>query len=678
MAEKKVIILDVETSGAVEGFENLNDVILQQKQITIEFKKELLLLEEQLKKTPANALGEQKNLKDRIDGLKTSIKDQGLAVQELNLKKQTASDTDKKFTTSTNSLTDSVVKNGGAMGVLNTITGGLAQRFKDAYEASDLLKGGMGRALTSFNKFSTGAKAALISTGIGALVVAVGVLASYWDDITGLVGGINGDMKEQGEIANKNVLAEEQKLKTLNSQDNILKLQGKTETEILNIKKQQTADVIKSLEIQLIAQQSQRDAQVEASKRNRDILSGVLQFISAPITILLNTIDEIGKAFGKDFGLSGVFDKVSTLIFDPEEVAIEGDKAIQETKDKLNELKNTQAGYEVSINTIAKTASDERKKLSDEASEVAKQDAIKKGEDDIRLAKERADSLEAIRKAEIDTESERRAEELLQIELQYAALIEQAILYNQSTDELKEAQRTKELELQAIFDSEDKTRSDKVIKEAQDEAQRLIEIEQVFQDAKRNALQSGLNLLMQFAGRNKAIALGILVVQKGLAVADIIVGASKSIAGQTAAIALANQAALATPAAIGSFGISAIPVIAANTASLLKGIASTKISAGAGIASILAAGINSATAITSSSGGLGGGGGGGGTRGGSAPMPSQTAPSFNIVGAQGLDNQIATGLGTQPTQPLRAYVVANEVTTQQSLDRNIIQNASLG
>jgi len=64
--------------------------------------------------------------------------------------------------------------------------------------------------------------------------------------------------------------------------------------------------------------------------------------------------------------------------------------------------------------------------------------------------------------------------------------------------------------------------------------------------------------------------------------------------------------------------------------------------------------------------------------GGSAPIPSQSAPSFNILGAQGLDNQIATGLGTQPTQPLRAYVVANEVTTQQSLDRNIIQNASLG
>lgn len=663
MAEKKVIILDVETSGAVEGFDNLNDVILQQKQITIEFKKELLLLEEQLKKTPANALGEQKNLKDRIDGLKTSIKDQGLAVQELNLKKQTASDTDKKFTTSTNSLTDSVVKNGGAMGVLNTLTGGLAQQFKDAYEASDLLKGGMGKALTAFKSFSTGAKAALISTGIGALVVAVGVLASYWDDITGLVGGINGDMKEQGEIANKNVLAQEQKLKTLNSQDNILKLQGKTETEILNIKKQQTADVIKSLEIQLIAQQSQRDAQVEASKRNRDILSGVLQFISAPITILLNTIDEIGKAFGKDFGLSGVFDKVSTLIFDPEEVAIEGDKAIQETKDKLNELKNTEAGYEVSINTIAKTASDERKKLSDEASEVAKQDAIKKGEDDIRLAKERADALEAIRKAEIDTETERRAEELLQIELQYAALIEQAILYNQSTDELKIAQRTKELELQAAFDAEDKKRIDDLRAKEKEQSDKIFEELKRIEQEKILIRLGTFNNLISIFGAETSLGKKFIIAKNLLLAKELIIEATKTIAFSKQALVRSVVAVAEGSAQTAKVGFPAnIPLLigyAAQAVGIISAIKSATKKANVNVGGDM----GSLPSI----------------RGGDVSAPtSQSAPSFNIVGAQGLDNQIATGLGTQPTQPLRAYVVANEVTTQQSLDRNIIQNASLG
>jgi hypothetical protein len=58
--------------------------------------------------------------------------------------------------------------------------------------------------------------------------------------------------------------------------------------------------------------------------------------------------------------------------------------------------------------------------------------------------------------------------------------------------------------------------------------------------------------------------------------------------------------------------------------------------------------------------------------GGGAPS---MAPQFNVVGNSGV-NQIAETLGQQ--QPVQAYVVANNVTTAQSMDRNIIQNASLG
>jgi hypothetical protein len=68
--------------------------------------------------------------------------------------------------------------------------------------------------------------------------------------------------------------------------------------------------------------------------------------------------------------------------------------------------------------------------------------------------------------------------------------------------------------------------------------------------------------------------------------------------------------------------------------------------------------------------------------GGSAPSMSASggggtpaAPSFNVVGNSGV-NQIAQTLGSQ--QPVQAYVVANNVTTAQALDRNIIQNASMG
>ncbi len=52
------------------------------------------------------------------------------------------------------------------------------------------------------------------------------------------------------------------------------------------------------------------------------------------------------------------------------------------------------------------------------------------------------------------------------------------------------------------------------------------------------------------------------------------------------------------------------------------------------------------------------------------------APSFNLVG-QGGTNQLAEAIGSQSQQPVRAYVVSNDVTTAQSLDRNIVESASL-
>jgi hypothetical protein len=69
----------------------------------------------------------------------------------------------------------------------------------------------------------------------------------------------------------------------------------------------------------------------------------------------------------------------------------------------------------------------------------------------------------------------------------------------------------------------------------------------------------------------------------------------------------------------------------------------------------------------------GGGGGGGVPTGGGAP----SAPQFNVVGNSGV-NQLAGIMATNEQTPVKAYVVPSDVTTGQSLDRNIIKNASLG
>jgi hypothetical protein len=71
------------------------------------------------------------------------------------------------------------------------------------------------------------------------------------------------------------------------------------------------------------------------------------------------------------------------------------------------------------------------------------------------------------------------------------------------------------------------------------------------------------------------------------------------------------------------------------------------------------------------------GGGGGSAPSGGGMGSAPAAPSFNVVGASST-NQLAQTIGNQQQQPIKAFVVANDVTTQQSLDRNIVSSASIG
>ena len=74
------------------------------------------------------------------------------------------------------------------------------------------------------------------------------------------------------------------------------------------------------------------------------------------------------------------------------------------------------------------------------------------------------------------------------------------------------------------------------------------------------------------------------------------------------------------------------------------------------------------TQFTSSTTSADTGGGGGG-----ATAPTMSAPQFNVVGQSGV-NQLAS----LNQQPIQAYVVSGQVTSQQALDRNRLANATLG
>jgi len=216
--------------------------------------------------------------------------------------------------------------------------------------------------------------------------------------------------------------------------------------------------------------------------------------------------------------------------------------------------------------------------------------------------------------------------------------------------------------------AEQKVIDDKKLADAKDLADRQIAAEQAVADAKRNALDTSLNILQQFAGKNKAVALGILAIQKGLAIADVVTGAAK-------AIGLAKASAAPTPINPPFLGPGVPnPSFLANAKIAATSIVATKIGAATSIASILAAGIGSASSITAGGGGGASGGSGGG---GSISTPATVAPNVNVVGAS-RTNAIAETIAQQGQQPIKAYVVANDVTTQQGLNRSIVTSASIG
>jgi hypothetical protein len=117
--------------------------------------------------------------------------------------------------------------------------------------------------------------------------------------------------------------------------------------------------------------------------------------------------------------------------------------------------------------------------------------------------------------------------------------------------------------------------------------------------------------------------------------------------------AYASQLIIGDPTSIVRAQIAAGVAVAGGLARVAA-ISATKFNSGA-----------AAPTAPSASGAVGGGGG------------SVPAPQFNIVGQSGT-NQLAEGIGSQFNQPVRAYVVGQDVTTSQQLQRQRVRTATFG
>lgn len=310
---------------------------------------------------------------------------------------------------------------------------------------------------TAFTKSAIGGlqgiKGAVAATGIGLLVIAVGLLVAYWDDIKGLMTGVSAEQEKLNELAAAEVETQKSKLDQLNGQDNILRLQGLSEKQILELKIKQTDEVIAATENQIKQNEITFKAQYEAEKRNREILKGILTFLQAPLLTVLKTIDEIAAFAGFETNLAeGLLDFESKLIFDEGEVEAEFKKAQKEQIDGLNKLKNDRAGMVLQIQQIDKQAAEERKKIAQEALDNEKANDA-----------ERLQAKRDLQDAELELMDEGIEKELLKNKYKYERLIEDT----KNDEKLKNSEKLKlnEAYAQQQTQQEEAIRADFLIKE---------------------------------------------------------------------------------------------------------------------------------------------------------------------------------------------------------------------
>ena len=489
-----------------------------------------------------------------------------------------------------------------AVRALDRYTGGLASKLVAVGKAAKL----SGKAM----------KTALISTGIGALVVALGLVVQYWDEIGEALGFINKDLEKQKALNDELLTSIDSQLSLLQKEQKYNEQRGISNSENLEKQKQilLAKDAIlkrsiKILETQLLQEQA-------AAKE-------------------VTTWDKINAGFqGFLFGYS----KQAEILAKTAGVSTEEQKKLNNLQGELNKLKSDELDLDLLLNPPA---------------EKKKEKLKEKVETDPAI-EEKAKTIEEIAKLEdayAQKQLTRQEQELNAVSEKYFALIEKAKQFNLDTAELEENRKAEEDAINQKYDDEKKEKEKADLDYWANESEKRLKKDKEISDAaikiaeeEFKAKQTSLN---GYAGALQTIG-GVLgeetAAGKSLAIASSLINTYASITGTLKAFSGVPVPGYAIAQAIAT-GVAGFAQI--------KKIASVKVPSGRGGSASVPSG------------------------GGSAPATESIPPAFNVVGASGT-NQLADAIGGQTQQPTKAYVVANDVTSAQSMQRAIIEGASIG
>ncbi len=630
------------TSEAQKSFEDLGKIIAEQKQITIEFEKELIDLEQQLVAT-GNADWNPKGdaLKKKIVGIKEAIKDQRIALKDLNGQRAKAKKSQEDYT-------KGLSKTSGVVKVLNKLTGGLAGEL--LYLGKAAMKGG--KAM----------RVALISSGIGVAVALIGLLVQHWETIGEFLGFINSDLEDQVALNERNLDLTGQEITQIDLKIKLGKKRGenvddliKKRKELIKLEKQQTLNSIADLKLQKI------ELENEAKK---------LTFMERMGQIFVKTKDQQGKTTKE------------------EQDAIDAkEKQITDLENKLLNIEINELPDAPKVKTPEEKEK-EQKRLLDRVDKLQKQSlevSLSKEEKEIQAVKDKYDeTIKAAKLANIETGiiEEGKREELALIDAKYRELEleefekqekrKQEILDGIGVEGLeakikaiedKAEKDAKELEdlgahrdqIEAIYqESEDKIAeivkgaSDKVKKENKAAGDADVKTAEEVAAAKDAVIWNSVDNIDQSF---KALA-ALDEENKGLQAASLIasnlIGAAKTIQSTVAANAAATAA---FPLTAGQ------PFVAINTVAATLGIAASAMATQKGLAA------------------LGKGGDTGGATGLDGAGGGPAAPEFNLV--EGSESNAIQESIQSGSDPIKAVVISGEITTAQQVDRNIVEGSGI-
>jgi hypothetical protein len=368
-------------------------------------------------------------------------------------------------------------------------------------------------------------------------------------------------------------------------------------------------------------ERAERELVVQRAKANKQIIEA--RFIADDLT---KSTDERIKAVERAGKLEGEIAEKELATQRKKALALKQQADISESnKETLMEIAEAEARVsELETASIArkKRLGNEIKSLRAEAKAAA--DETQKAEDEKRKQEEEAASELAKKKAELfekalDTLKTEQQREIDAVKKKYEELL--------SLDNLSTEQRI----------ALEQKQSDEIIAINQKTADAQAAIDKSVADAKAAMINQSIDAVQGALG-------SLFEKSKGVATANVLIDSAQAAIG-----IFKNSTSLPEPFGSINRGVQ-LAALAASTAASIRNINRAEPTSAAAAPSLPQS--PPATSVSS-------------------------APQFNVVGVGGI-NQLAESVNEMNARPVRAYVVAGEVTSQQNLNRRRARTATFG